>query len=95
MILVNESREVPVYEYNPSQCTRYCHNVGCIHTSQKYQQDSSPSVGKAIEAYRDVINWLGHNGSGLSYKEMNLALFVGFFPVGISLLLWGIIRKRS
>ena len=95
MILVNETREVPVREYDPNQCTRYCHDHGCVHSIQKYRYNSTFFVAKVMPDYYAFIHWLGHNGSGVSYKEMNLALFVGFFPGSIGLLLWGLIRKRS
>lgn len=90
MVVVNEFSPAPTFE-KASTCTRYCHNKGCPHTATKYGEGSmKEGVGKL---YADNITWLKNNPWGLTYAEVNIAIYVIGLPGLMALLLWGAIRK--
>lgn len=93
MILVNETNEKPVETYDPARCTRYCHSHGCLHAIRKYEHNPSPFIKKCFTVYQSTIQWLGHSGTGIRYRDMNLLLFVACMPFVMTLLLWGAIRQ--
>jgi len=88
IITVNETSPLPTRELSQKNCTRHCHDKGCIH----YQEEEvSPFL---LSVYKQNIYWLKQNPFGLSYKEMNLLLYVIIAPFLIIVLLWGLIRKK-
>lgn len=74
------------------QCTRYCHDKGCIHYERNI---GSNSIFRktAEKIYSKNIQLLHQNGMGLSYAEANLLIYVVLIPFFSAILLWGIIRK--
>ncbi len=93
MILVNETNSIPTHQYEKKRCTRYCHSQGCLHAAEKYATSNSSFVKTSGIVYKATIHWLGNNGSGLNYREMNLALYVVGIPLLLGTLLWGALRK--
>jgi hypothetical protein len=95
MVIVNETSGPSSIEYRKDKCTRYCHNNTCPHTLDKYRNHSTPFIISLEKIYYENIHWLKNNGIGLSYKEMNLLLYVGLAPLITGLLFWGAMRKQS
>lgn len=93
LIFVNETHSTPSENYDPARCTRYCHSQGCLHIIRKYEHNPSSFIKKCFSVYQSSIHWLGHSGSGLRYRDMNLLLFVACMPFAMALMLWGAIRK--
>ena len=92
MVVVNETSEAPTFSYYSKKCTRYCHNHGCLHVYTKYDIHSKGYLKAMDSLYKANIQWLKHNGLGLSYAEINLLLYVIVLPLLMLLLLWGAVR---
>ncbi len=79
--------------YQEEKCTRYCHNHPCTHSQLASPQ--TPYAKFFVKVYVLNIQWLKKNPLGLSYKEMNLLLYVCLFPLFVSFLLWALVRRRK
>ncbi len=85
----------PTYDLLEDKCSRYCHNNGCTHYAEKYNDNRNefPIIEKMKNLYAWNIRWLKNNPLGLSYAAMNILLYVILAPTLMTLLLWGAIRK--
>lgn len=91
MIIVNTLMGTSHHGYDENECTRYCHDEGCVHYKERVAEND---INKNIEAiYYGNIKLLHNNGMGLSYAEANILIYVILIPLFSSLLLWGVIRK--
>ena len=90
-ILVNSFSAKPSFEYNKEQCTRYCHNKGCVHFQNSISNETKGST--IVSLYWANIRWLKNNPLGLSYQQMNLFFYVFVTPLLVIVLLWGLFRK--
>jgi hypothetical protein len=95
MVIVNETSNPPIDNFDQGQCTRYCHNIICKHTKEKYEANNNVIINKLESIYFSNISWLRNNNLGLSYKEINLLIYVFGIPLMMILLLWGAIRKKK
>ena len=96
MVVVNVSMGTPSSTYNATQCTRYCHDHGCAHVTVAIEGPvSTPFFRLARKLYVANIRWLHHNPFGMSYKEINLVIYVLILPLLGLVFLWGILRKRG
>jgi hypothetical protein len=92
LFVVNWLAPKPQNSFNPEQCTRYCHNLGCKHS----QSDEGNQFAKsARKLYFDNIRLLKNNGLGLTYKEMNLLVYVISYPILVLLLFWNVLPKNK
>ena len=87
MIIINETAPKPTTVFQVERCTRYCHNHPCRHVSE-----IAPTIQKL---YKANIIWLKNNPLGVSYKFMNLIVYVLTYPLLIIGLSWLAFRKRS
>ncbi|MCI5057825.1 MAG: hypothetical protein MRY83_17055 [Flavobacteriales bacterium] len=82
------------HDYDPNQCSRYCHDKGCYHIEKKFSDSTGENWFKlGSEVYRKNILLLKNNGLGLSYKEINLLIYVLLLPIIAFLLLFNLVRK--
>ncbi len=95
MVWVNAVGGSPSHERQEQRCTRYCHDKGCVHHKRQLDSESSNWTLFLHELYQQNIQLLKHNPFGLGYAEMNILIYVILFPLIISLLSWGLIRKRK
>ena len=101
VIGVNASHNTPSNLQHHNNCTRYCHNVRCLHFQNAYNKTKQSGGYSEIlyrfmsKKYSASIQALKTQPMGLSYQQLNLVVFVGIFPVLMSGLLWGLIRKRN
>jgi len=94
MIVVNETANNPSKEYNSEICTRYCHNVTCEHGNELYEKhQGSWFADFAKRTYTKNIVGLHNNPFGISYKSVNLLIYVFAWPLLMALLLGNLIRK--
>ncbi|MFL5753962.1 MAG: hypothetical protein ACJ76F_11185 [Bacteroidia bacterium] len=95
LVLVNSFSSAPTFAYRVDQCTRYCHNKGCRHFNDKLsaEKNSSWLSKKAFEFYSWNISALKKNFLGISYRDMNLLLYVVFLPLLLLLLTYTGFRK--
>jgi hypothetical protein len=97
MIIVNECFDTPqrTHEYHKEHCTWYCHDVACPHWADDYRAQPTP----AKKIHKDIFDWyvinLLHNPLGLNYGMINLLVFVFFYPLLGSLLVWNLIRNKK
>jgi hypothetical protein len=77
-VIVNVLSPEPSSAYSPIKCTRYCHNHFCKH---------KPAHSVFDKLYTSTIPTLKNNHLGLSYKEMNILVFVILWPATIVFLL--------
>ena len=95
MAFINEVPTVPVKSKNYSKrnCTRYCHDVTCLHYKASFKTD--PTIYKKNN--KAIFDWyltsLHANKLGLNYRNINLLVFVVGYPFLASLLLWNLIRN--
>jgi len=92
MVIVNENAVAPTFDFRETTCTRYCHNHACPHTM--LEEGVVAGNGVLAQVYNANIKWLKNNPFGMSYQEVNLAIYVIGFPGLMAFLLWGLIRKR-
>jgi hypothetical protein len=96
VIVVNETNKTPSTLVNKTQCTRACHNTGCIHFNAKLKDNNESSfVTRHYSTYKKNIIWLKNNPFNLSYVQINLLLYVILFPIISIVLLWRLIKKPS
>ncbi len=94
VILVNETSATPSFSVNKTQCSRACHNTGCIHFNAKLKDNSKASfVTKHYNTYKKNITWLKNNPFHLSYVQINLLLYVILFPTVSIVLLWRLFKR--
>lgn len=95
MVVVNQRAPSPTNQYIKTACTRYCHNVTCPHFQRNFTnyEHKLPMAEDLRRLYLANIQALKQNSVGLSYKQINLALYVIGFPVITLLLAWGAFRK--
>ena len=86
-IIVNETARKPSDKFEKEYCTRACHNHGCKHIEWNNKT--------ILKMYSANIRWLKHNPLGISYKEMNVLLYVVLVPLLILLLIWNLMRKQN
>lgn len=87
MILVNQLSPSPTPFYIKEQCSRYCHDKGCPHFQTNVKEGNRITL--FFHAYHEnVIQLLKNNPFGVSYKMMNILVFVIFFPFLILSLLY-------
>ena len=92
MVIVNKVNQVPSDEFSETQCSRYCHNVACKHANEKFETEKQ--MGRIIHSfYKKNIALLKENKLGLTYKEINLLIYVFAFPALSGIMLWGVLRK--
>ena len=72
VIAINESSPKPEKEFMADKCSRYCHDHGCSH---------KPSDSVFNKIYSSTIYHLKHNPLNLSYKEMNILVFIVLWPL--------------
>ncbi|MGK0389031.1 MAG: hypothetical protein ACI94Y_001765 [Maribacter sp.] len=97
MVIVNTAMGISYHGYEKEQCTRYCHDRSCQHSTITKEEnvDNYPIIASAEKLYYANIRLLHHNGLGLSYAQANILIYVILIPLFSALLLWGIIRKRN
>jgi hypothetical protein len=79
--IVNSVSSKPANAYRANECTRYCHDHGCPHYEKKIAAAKEGSLSlKFYALYNWNIRALRQNPFGLSYQEMNIELYVIFFP---------------
>lgn len=97
LVLVNASHPKPSHNYQADKCTRYCHDKKCMHFEQKRMllQQKSKSWVLMYKIYKKNIALLHENRLGLSYYAINLLIYAIGFPLIMTVLLWGAIRKTN
>ena len=94
MYIVNTSVNKPNTKNLPDKCTRYCHNVTCTHGNEIYEKYGGTWFADTAKSlYTKNIVWLHDNPFGLSYRAINLIIYVFAMPLIMALLLGNIIRK--
>ncbi len=94
MFVVNESVNAPTTKNLKDKCTRYCHNVTCTHGNEIYEKYAGTWFADTAKyLYSKNIIWLHNNPFGLSYRAINLVIYVFGLPLIMALLLGNIIRK--
>lgn len=86
MILINESSEKNTHKFLKEKCTRHCHNISCKHHN---------TTGFKNYLYQKNILLLKQNNLGLSYKQVNILVYVIGFPLIILLLFFNLIRTKN
>lgn len=94
MVAVNEFCGKSDADYYPMSCSRYCHNNPCTHFQNRLNRENALFVDAYQIAYGENIQWLKDNPLGLSYRDMNILIYVILYPIMVLVLVWGIIRKR-
>jgi hypothetical protein len=95
LVLVNSFSPVPTFAYRVDKCTRYCHNKGCKHFNDKLSAKKNPTwlSKKAFGFYSWNISALKYNFLGISYRDMNLLLYVVFLSLLMLALIYTGFRK--
>ena len=92
MAIVNGVHQTPPTGYLEDKCSRYCHNITCKHAIEK-QGTEKPMTKFTLRLYEKNIALLKENKLGLTYKEINLLIYVVVFPILSGVMLWGVLRK--
>ncbi|MBC7861382.1 MAG: hypothetical protein IAF38_00325 [Bacteroidia bacterium] len=96
VILVNSFSPQATFSYKKENCTRYCHNNGCPHFEKKMADVKPGSLkSKAFDFYCWNIEALKNNPLDLSYAEMNILVYVLFFPLSSVFLFRFLVRKKK
>lgn len=94
MFVVNTSVNNPTTQNLEDKCSRYCHNVSCSHGNLAYEEYAGTWVADTAKSlYTANILWLRKNSFGLSYRAVNLVIYVFGLPLLMAILLGNIIRK--
>ena len=95
MVIINLMAPAPTLQHLDNSCTRYCHNVNCPHFQQNFKQyeHTLPMANTLRTLYSSNIQALKQNGLGMSYKQVNLFIYVFGFPLITIALAWGAFRK--
>jgi hypothetical protein len=96
LILVNTFSPQPGSLKDANKCSRYCHNKGCVHFEKKMNRENSSFLSTgAFRFYRWNISALKNNFLGLSYRDMNLFLYVIFLPGIMIILCWTGFKNKT
>ena len=90
---INETHAPLPHSYASDRCTWHCHDKGCSHFLANQAQQVFPAGFYRL--YTSNIQWLKDNPLHLSYREMNILVYVILFPILLLGLLWGLFRKRK
>ena len=94
MFIVNTTTNNPTTKLLKNKCSRYCHNVTCAHTNATYEKYAGNWFADTAKfLYTKNIIWLHNNPFGMSYKMINLVIYVFGLPLFMALLLGNLIRK--
>lgn len=94
LIVVNSFSSPPTYSYVEDKCSRYCHNQGCPHFEKKLKDGKNRLLSEpAFRFYQWNISALKNNFLGISYRDMNLLLYVIFLPLLMVLLAYTGFKK--
>lgn len=95
VVAINEIPQVPdrSHKYKAENCTWYCHDITCRHWKDSYKDNPT----RLKKMHKDIFAWivrnLHENPGDVSYREINILVYIMGYPIICGLLVWNLVRK--